>query len=303
VQQSSQAALLRRRKNKLKLTGFIWIAPAVVLSVIFRYYPFFNGFFLSLQEWDGVNAPIFIGLRNYIELFRADPGFWQAFRNNVIYAAGTVTGKILLSLFIAVLINQRLPGMTTMRTILFTPVVMSFVVVGLLWGWILDYNFGLVNSAMRSMGLGAYVQDWLGDPKIALGTLIFVDIWKWYGFHMVIFLAALQSISRDLYEAASIDGATANQSFWRITLPLLGPVLAVNIAISLMGGFNVFDLVFVLTEGGPFNSTNVVSLYMYIRGFKYYRMGYATAMSYLLFVLVIAATLIQLKLTGSDQTK
>jgi len=120
---------------------------------------------------------------------------------------------------------------------------------------------------------------------------------------MVIFLAALQSISRDLYEAAAIDGATSNQSFWKITLPLLGPVLAVNIAISLMGGFNVFDLVFVLTEGGPFNSTNVVSLYMYIRGFKYYRMGYATAMSYLLFVLVIAATLVQLKLTGQDQTK
>ena len=303
MQQSSQAVLTGQRKPKLKLSGFIWIAPAVILSVIFRYYPFVNGFLLSLQEWDGVNTPIFIGFRNYIELFRGDPGFWQAFRNNVVYAAGTVTGKILLSLFIAVLINQKLPGMTTMRTILFTPVVMSFVVVGLLWGWILDYNFGLVNSAMRSMGLGAYVQDWLGDPKIALSTLIFVDIWKWYGFHMVIFLAALQSISRDLYEAAAIDGATSNQSFWRITLPLLGPVLAVNIAISLMGGFNVFDLVFVLTEGGPFNSTNVVSLYMYIRGFKYYRMGYATAMSYLLFVLVIAATLVQLKLTGQDQTK
>lgn len=283
--------------------AYLWILPAVILSVVFRFYPFFNGFVLSLQNWDGVNDPVFVGLQNFVEILTQDTMFWKSLTNNMIFALFTVAGKVAIAMFLAILLNQKIRGLTLYRTVLFVPVVMSFVVVGLLFGWILNYNFGLLNSILRSLGLDILAQDWLGDPKIALYSIIAVDIWKWYGFHMVIFLAALQSIPKDLYESAEIDGASGWKSFCRITLPLLAPITAVNIAISLQGGFNVFDLIYVLTEGGPFNSTNVVALHVYVRGFKYYRMGYATAMSYMLFFIIIIITGIQLKIMNKDKTK
>lgn len=280
----------------------LWVLPACLLYTVFKLVPMISGLYLSLLRWDGIEPPVFVGLQNYQRILD-DEIIGLALRNNVQYALGTVAGKIALSLFLALLLNQSLRGRAFYRTSLFMPVVMSFVVVGILWSWLFNTQFGLINSLFQTLGWDFLVLDWLGDTKVALWSLIIVDIWKWYGFHMVIFLAGLQTIPTELYEAARIDGAGRWQQFWSITLPLLQPVMLVNVTLSLMGAFNVFDIPYVMTEGGPANSTMVMSLHIYIRGFKFYRFGYAAALSYVLLTLVTILAAIQMKIMSRSNTE
>jgi len=274
---------------------YLWVLPAVLIYVIFKLVPIFAGLYLALLQWDGIEPAEFVGLQNFQRMLN-DEVILIALFNNLKYALGTVIGKTVLSLFLAVLLNNALRGQAFYRTALFMPVVMSFVVVGILWSWLYNAQFGLINSVLRNVGLDFLILDWLGDTKVALWSLVVVDIWKWYGFHMVIFLAGLQTIPVELYEAARIDGATRWSQFWRITLPLLQPVMLVNVTLSLMGGFNVFDIPYVMTEGGPANSTMVMALHIYVRGFKFYRFGYAAALSYVLLTLVTILAATQMKL-------
>ncbi|MDE2749811.1 MAG: sugar ABC transporter permease [Chloroflexota bacterium] len=291
-----------RRRRLSKLSPYLWILPALAVYGVFKLYPLVSGLQMSLLRWDGIEEPRYIGLRNF-EKILSDPMTGAVLMNNVHYAVGTVLGKIVLSLFLAILLHQALKGRTFYRTSLFMPVVMSFVVVGVLWSWLFNPQFGLINSLLRGLGLGVLVQDWLGDAAVALNSLILVDIWKWYGFHMVIFLAGLQSIPDELYEAARIDGASVWQQFLHVTLPMLQPVMIVNVTISVMGAFNVFDIPFIMTAGGPANATNVMALHIYIRGFKFYRFGFSAALSYVLLVIVTLVAAIQLKLmTSGDNT-
>jgi len=295
---NSPAKWLARRFPKL--TPYLWVLPALTVYGIFKLYPLVSGLQMSLLRWDGIEEPRYIGLRNF-EKILSDEMTATVLMNNVHYAVGTVVGKIVLSLFLAILLHQALKGRTFYRTSLFMPVVMSFVVVGVLWSWLFNPQFGLINSLLRGLGLEFLVQDWLGDAAVALNSLILVDIWKWYGFHMVIFLAGLQSIPDELYEAARIDGASVWQQFLHVTLPMLQPVMIVNVTISVMGAFNVFDIPFIMTAGGPANATNVMALHIYIRGFKFYRFGFSAALSYVLLVIVTLVAAIQLKLmTGGD---
>lgn len=284
----------------VRLQPYLWIAPALLVFFIFTLLPMLVGFGLSFVSWDGINPLRVVGLQNYLDVFR-DAEFWQAIIHNVIYAVGTVAGKISLALALAVLLNRALPGRAIFRTVLFLPVVLSFVVVGLLWNWIYDYNFGLVNGLLSFLHLGALRQDWLGNSSLALGALIIVDIWKWFGFHMVINLAGLQSIPNELYEAARIDGASGWDCFWRVTLPLLQPITAINVTLATLGAFNVFDLVYVMTEGGPANATNVATLDIYIKAFQFYHFGYAAAMSFVLLALVSAVSLTLLRLMRQER--
>lgn len=281
--------------------GLLWVLPAFLLYFIFKLAPMIVGIYLSLLNWDGIEDPVFVGARNYVRMFN-DEIVVLALTNNVKYAVATVVGKVVISLFLALLLHQALRGRSFYRTALFLPVVMSFVVVGILWSWLYNTQFGLVNSLLRVLGFDYLIMDWLGDPTVALWSLIIVDIWKWYGFHMVIFLAGLQTIPAELYEAARIDGADRWRQFWHITLPLLQPVMLVNVTISLMGGFNVFDIPYVMTEGGPANSTMVMALHIYVRGFKFYRFGYAAALSYALLTLVTILAAIQMKLMSRSST-
>lgn len=283
------------------LLGYLFVLPAVLLYFTFKLAPMIGGLYVALLDWNGLDPARFVGLDNFGRMID-DNVIGMALSHNVQYAFGTVTGKIALSLVLALLINQGLRGRGFYRTALFMPVVMSFVVVGILWTWLLDTQFGLVNSLLRGLGLGALAMDWLGDTKTALGSLIGVDVWKWYGFHMVIFLAGLQSIPAHLYEAARIDGASRWRQFTSITLPLLQPVMLVNVTTSLMGAFNAFDIPYVMTEGGPANSTIVMALHVYVRGFKFYRFGYAAAMSYVLILLVTIIAAVQIKLMARDVT-
>ena len=292
----------RGGRRLARFSPYLWILPALAVYGIFKLTPLVSGLYMALLRWDGIEEPRFIGFRNFQKILN-DKLTILVLQNNVEYAIGTVVGKIVLSLFLALMLNQALRGRTFYRTSLFMPVVMSFVVIGILWRWLFNTEFGLINSLLEGLGLDFLALDWLGDANIALRSLTLVDIWKWYGFHMVIFLAGLQSIPEELYEAARIDGASVWQQFRFVTLPMLQPVMIVNVTISLMGGFNVFDIPYVMTEGGPANSTNVMALHIYLRGFKFYRFGYSAALSYVLLVIVTIVAALQLKLmSGADNT-
>src|ERR1035437_1966453 len=180
-------------RRRACLEPYVWIAPALIVFCIFSLLPLLVGFWLSFVSWDGIGAIRPVGLQNYADVLR-DGRFRQAMVHNAIYALGTVVGKLGLGLLLAVLLNQPLFGRAVFRTALFLPVVLSMVVVGLLWSWIYNWDFGLANSILTDLGLGALKQDWLGNPNLALGALMVVDIWKYFGFHMVIYLAGLQSI-------------------------------------------------------------------------------------------------------------
>ena len=282
--------------------SYLWVMPAILLYALFTLTPLIAGIYLSFLRWDGVKPAKYIGLANYERLLN-DHKLRDALMHNAQYAFGTVIGKNLLALGLVLLLSQALRGRAFYRTALFLPVVMSFVVVGILWTWIYNDDFGLVNNLLRSVHLGGLAQDWLGDTRIALWSLIAVDIWKWYGFHMVIYLAGLQTIPTEFYEAAKLDGATRWRQLTGITIPLLKPVIVVNVTLSLLGAMNVFDIPFVMTGGGPANSTNVVSLHMYTEAFKFNRLGYGAAISYGLFTLITVIALIQLKLMSRNTSE
>jgi len=277
------------------LTPYVWVMPAVVLYFVFKLAPLIGGVYLALLRWDGIEPATFVGLDNFVQIFH-DKLIASALMNNIKFAIGTVVGKTVLSLLLALLLNQGIRGRGFYRTALFTPVVISMVVVGLLWSWIYNPQFGLLNDLLRLVGMENLILDWLGGTKVALWSLMVVEIWKWYGFHMVIFLAGLQTIPEELYEVARIDGASRLRRLASITLPLLQPTMLINVTLALMGALNVFDIPYVMTAGGPANSTMVMALHIYIRGFRYGKFGYGTAMSYalLLFVTVVAG--IQMRL-------
>lgn len=295
----SIATAVSGARRRRKFGPYLWVLPAVLVYCVFKLAPMIGGLYLALLQWDGIEPARFVGLQNFQRML-TDEIIGLALWNNVKYALGTVIGKTVLALFLALLLHQALRGRGFYRTALFMPVVMSFVVVGILWAWLYNAQFGLINSLLRGLGLEALILDWLGDTRVALWSLMVVDIWKWYGFHMVIFLAGLQTIPAELYEAARIDGATRWRQFLHITLPLLQPVMLVNVTLSLMGAFNVFDIPYVMTEGGPANSTMVMALHIYVRGFKFYRFGYSAAMSYVLLTLVTILAAIQMRLMSRE---
>src|SRR5258708_29518849 len=287
--------------RKTQWALYLWLAPALAVYAVFKLFPLISGIFISLLRWDGIKDAVFIGLTNYQRMF-SDDKLGPAFLNNLQYAVGTVIGKILISLLLAILLHQALLGRTVYRTILFMPVVLSFVVVSILWTWLYNDQFGLINSLLRSIHLDGLAVQWLGDANYALLSLIFVDIWKWYGFHMVIFLAALQTIPQELYEAARVDGASRWSQFTAITLPQLRPVMVINITLALLGAFNVFDIPYIMTQGGPAGATNVLALYAYSQAFQFGKLGYGAAISYALLLLVSIVAVVQLRLVAADET-
>jgi raffinose/stachyose/melibiose transport system permease protein len=288
------SSALRLRRN---LQPYLWVAPALFIFGVFTLLPVAVGLYLSCTNWNGTAVPVFNGLDNYREALH-DNAYWSAIVHNMIYAVGTVAGKIVLGLGLALVMNRTLPGRAMFRTALFMPVMLSFVAIGLLWSWIYNYDFGLLNGILDVLQLGRLKQDWLGSTSFALYALIVVDIWKWFGLHMVLFLAGLQNIPGQLYEAARIDGATSWQSFWRITLPLLLPVMAFNIVLAASGAFNVFDLVYVMTQGGPVDATNVAMTDIYREAFQFYHFGYSAALSVVQLGLVTIVSLGILAIIG-----
>jgi multiple sugar transport system permease protein len=258
----------------------------VIGFLVFTAGPILASLALSLTEFDIITPPRFIGLDNYRDLF-ADPLFWQSLSVTVRYAVIALPLGLVLALALAVLLNQPIKGVAVWRTIFYLPAVVSGAAVAVLWSWILNPEFGVVNLVLRAAGFSG--PNWLNDTRTALPALVMVSLWG-VGGSVVIYLAGLQGIPSDLYDAATVDGANAWQRFFQITLPMLSPVIFFNLVIGLIGAFQFFTEPFVMTEGGPENSTLTYILYLYRNAFDYLRMGYASALAWVFFVLVLLLT-------------
>lgn len=276
------------------LTAYAMILPALVLFLLFVIYPLLQGAWISLHQWDGLSEMKWIGLNNYRFVFK-DKVFWKAMVNTFQFAIGVTVIKNIAGLALAVLLNKKIVGRTFFRASVFLPVTISFIVIGILWSWIFNPTFGILNAFLKWVHLDFLIQGWLSDPKIALWSVMWVDIWKWTGFHMVLFLAGLQSIPEDLYEAAAIDGANRWNSFTKITVPMLSSVTLVSVLMSFIGAFvSNYDVVYVMTGGGPFHATEVALTWIVSTTFRFASVGKANAMSMILFVFVAFFAILQM---------
>ena len=262
----------------------LWLAPAVLLVGALTYLPILTGSWLKLlcRRW------IFdAAIRRIGELCASHraAGFLGSSVEQCLVRDRHSFRETDPGADCGVAAQRLIPRKSLFRAVFFLPVILSFVAIGLLWTLIFNYNYGLINFLLQSVGLADLKRDWLGAPETAFPAVIFVDLWKWTGFHVVIYLAGLQSIPSDLYEAAALDGASRWQMLWRITLPLLKPFTAVNVVIASLGAFSVFDLIYVMTQGGPFKSTNVAMIEVYLQAFQFNQFGYAAALSALVLLL------------------
>lgn len=272
--------------------GYLFILPSLVHLIIFLLIPLVFSLYLSFSNWRGPspqNAP-FIGLENYEYLFR-DRLFWEAMRNTAYYTLLYVPGGMIVSLLVALVMNQKLKGIYFFRTLFFMPVISSWVAVSIIWITLLDPQVGILNYVLAQFGIAPV--NWLGDSSTAMIAIVIISIWKGLGFQMVIWLAGLQAIPEELHEAAAIDGATKRQAFFRITLPLLAPTTFFLAITGVIGSFQVFSPVYVITGGGPRGSTNVVVYHIYTRAFEAYDMGYAASQAWVLFGVIFLATIVQ----------
>jgi len=285
---------LTARERKDASAAAIFLLPNLVGFLVFMVGPTIGSIAISFSSWSLLNAPTFAGLQNYSDLLK-DSVFWQTLGNTAYYVFVKVPLNMFLSLLLASFLNKEIHGRNALRTIFFLPMVASSVSVALIWQPLLDPTSGMVNKLLSFIHLGPY--PWILSPNWAMPSVIMVATWKELGYFMVIFLAGLQGISSTYYEAAEIDGANAVQSFWHITVPLISPTTFFVLITSIIGSFQIFDLTTVLTNGGPANATNTLVMYVYQAGFKFFRMGYASAVAYALFIIILAFTLIQNQLS------
>jgi len=269
----------------------LFLAPSAIPLILFTLLPMVSSIRISLLSWNLISDPRFVGLANYAKLL-ASPTTLQVFGNTLGYVVGYLPLVYVGGLLLALALNARLPGRGFFRALYFLPVITSWVVVALVWKWLLNPSNGLVNAVLGALGLPQ--PGWWTDPNWALASVIIASAWKDLGFVMVILLAGLQSIPSDLYEAARIDGASGWRTFWNITLPLLTPSTFFVVVISLINGFQVFDQVYVMTGGGPQGSSQVVVGQIYDLTFRYGRAGEAAALSWLLFAVILAVTVLQM---------
>lgn len=280
---------------------YLMCLPAIILFTIFIIVPFFDGLYMSFFKWDGFSDPSFIGLRNYRNAFH-DSLFWLSMKHTFIYAILVTVIKNVLAFMLAYLLIRKVPFQTMFRTGIYLPVTLSYVVIGVLWSWVYNPTFGLLNSFLKLIGCENLILGWLSDPDIALYSVVAVDVWKWLGYHMVLYLAGMQAISRDYYEAAAIDGANGFKQLIHVTIPQLNSTIVVNVLMSLTGAFaSNYDIVNVMTGGGPADSTQVSLTYIVSTAFRYSNMGKANAMSMILFLFVFAFGFIQLKVMSKEE--
>ena len=256
---------------------------------------------MSFTNWNikRISEPKFVAFKNFGRLFR-DDYFLLALKNTILFAVITTLGIVILGLLLALLLNSAIKGKTFLRTCFYLPAVLSLIVVGIMFKAVFKLDGGILNQILTAVGLENLVRDWLGDGKTAMWAIIFVQIWKWSGFAMTIYLAGLQGISKDYYEAATIDGAGTWQKFKNITLPLLAPAFTVVITMNTIGGFKVFEQVYVMTNGGPGNATQVLNTYIY-KEFSKGTLGRSSAASLLLFLMIsVVAILVNRALTKRE---
>jgi multiple sugar transport system permease protein len=292
--------MIGKRKRAELWTGYAFISPWVLGFLAFTAGPMIISIVISFSSWSMLSSPSWVGWENYERLFASDPLFSESLGNTLFYVALSVPLTTALALGLALLLNQRVPGMTIFRSIFFLPSITNLVAVSILWLWIFNPEFGLLNSALRALGVQGPL--WLQSETWAKPALVLMSLWG-VGGSMIIFLATLQGVPQELYEAAELDGAGSFSRFLHITLPMISPAMFFSLVMGFIGGFQVFTQAFVMTgtaqpgtEGGPNNATLFMVLYLYKKAFQEFQMGYASAIAWVLFVIILAFTLIQRKL-------
>ncbi|MCI0691426.1 sugar ABC transporter permease [candidate division KSB1 bacterium] len=281
------------RSKRIGFEALAFLSPTLVIFSVFILFPVFFSFYLSFHKWNMFSPDrSFVGLDNYRRIIES-PEFWMVLKNTVVYTLGTVPLNMALALVVAYFLNKKVVGKKFLRTAFFTPVIISSVAAAVIWRWVYEPSFGLLNYVLSWFGIPSV--NWINDPTAAMSALIIMGVWKTFGVNMVLFAAGLQGIPEHYYEAAEIDGAGRWSKFWNITLPLLSPTTFFILVMSIIGSFQVFDIVYVLTSGGPLGATKVMVFYLYENAFKFFEMGYASAVAYLLFALIFVLTLIQIK--------
>jgi multiple sugar transport system permease protein len=270
--------------------AYLYILPCVAGTLLFILVPIIAVFLLGFFSWDLIGSPQFIGLGNYREIFTSSL-FWSSLTTTCEYVVMTVVPLVLLSLGLALLLRKKFPGAGVFRTIAVLPWLATPVAIGVIWEWIFDPQNGVVNHVLAFFGIPGPA--WLSSFTLALPTVAFVTVWQFLGYNMLFFLAGLQGVPSSMYEACELDGASAFQSFWHVTLPFLRPTMLFVIVIDMISSFQVFDTVYVMTNGGPGYATTVLNFTIYQHGFEFLQMGYASALSLVLFVIILIVTVLE----------
>ncbi|HEY3409926.1 MAG TPA: sugar ABC transporter permease [Propionicimonas sp.] len=279
-------------------TAMVFIAPALIGFLVFYVYPMIRGFYFSMTQYNVLGTPKWIGFDNFVRIGK-DPLFWNALWVTLEYVILNIGFQTIIAIVLAVMM-QRLTKSTLLRGALLLPWLISNVIAAMTWFWLLDYQIGLVNQILEWMGANKIA--FFGDSAWAIPTIAFVNVWRHMGYTALLVFAGLQTIPKYVYEAASIDGSSEWSSFWRITIPLLRPVLAMILVITVTGSFQVFDTVAVTTRGGPVNVTRVLQYYIYQKGFAEGQFGYASAISVILFLILGLMAAIQLRLLRAGES-
>ncbi len=285
----------RRAGFRRGLTGWLFAAPILIYFTIFVFGPILASLVMMFFEWNGfgpISQAKWVGLQNVSELFR-DEKFLGSFRNTFLYAVVVVVSGVVFGLLLALVLNGVNRFIGLVRATYYLPVMLPITAMSLLWGLMYQQRYGLFNQLLSAVDLPPVA--WLINPSVALLSICLMVVWKGLGWYMVIFMAGLKAIPEDFYEAAKVDGATGWQRFWHITLPLLRPTLLFVLVVTIIGSLQVFSPIFIMTQGGPANATNVVVYWVYITAFQFLRFGYATAMAVFLFVVIMVITAIQLR--------
>jgi multiple sugar transport system permease protein len=278
--------------------ALLFIAPAAIGFGVFYLYPTLRGIYLSLTEYSLLGTPEFIGLENYQNIVQ-DQLFWNAMRVTIWYVVLNIGFQTILALGIAVLMH-RLTQSTVLRGLVLTPYRISRVVVSLLWFWMLDFNIGIVNELLEAIGIGRI--PFFGSETWAIPTIAWVNVWRFVGYTALLIFAGLQTIPISVYEAAALDGSSEWRTFWRITVPLLRPILVLVLVLTVIGSFQIFDTVAVTTAGGPGNASRVIMFYIYERAFERSDFGYASALSMILFVILAGVAIGQMKILRGGES-
>ncbi len=279
-----------------KIAPYFFIAPFYILFVVFMGYPLVSSLVMSLYEMRGFQSRIFVGIGNFIDLF-GDPIFWKSLRNTAYFAVGTLTLQLPIALLLAILLNSKfVRGKNILRLAFFAPVLVAGVFVAIIFNLVYDQRAGLVNQEFVLFGKEI---GWLNEENYVMPAVILTGVWQWAGFNMIYFLAGLQGIRQELYEAAAVDGANWWQAFLHVTLPSLRPVIAFVFVVSMIGSLQLFDLPYILTNGGePADAGSTIVMYLYKNGFQFMRLGYAATIGWVLFFIIAVISIVQLKLLG-----
>ena len=272
--------------NKQNYAAWVFLLPALIGTFVFIIIPVICSFGLSFTKWDLLSPIQFVGLENYKLIF-TEKLFYKILTNTVVFAVSTSFFGVIIPLILAVILNSKIRGSEFFKTAYFLPFITPMIVIGVVWQWIFDPNIGILNNLLH-LNI-----NWLYDEHFAMPALIIVSVWKLIGYNMIIFLSSLSAINQSLFEAAKIDGASPVQTFLHVTIPLLSPTIFFVVIITAISSFQVFDLIYLMTQGGPLDSTNVLVYAIYKNAFEYFTVGKASAIAYVLFAIILVLTLIQ----------